>query len=270
MKAVDVLRDLRTLAYRSLSPLERVFGSRQLPPLWLRRHVGDPAKFEDAARDTAAWLERLQLLSEKDVILDIGCGCGAMVPEFAQRLGPEGRYVGFDVHEPSIRWCQQAYADDARFTFEWASIESPYSSQPSSNSRPQADTYRFPLEDHSANLVLAKSVFTHLLEQETRHYLNEIARVLAPGGSALISFFLFDSQLLENGGGIPVFPHHQDRPEVRWRLAGHPHAAVAYSKDLAFELFDTAGLKVEHFIEGFWPGSSSELRGQDQLVVSRS
>ncbi len=38
------------------------------------------------------------------------------------------------------------------------------------------------MTDESAGLILAKSVFTHLLEQDVRHYLREIRRTLQPGG----------------------------------------------------------------------------------------
>ena len=46
----------------------------------------------------------------------------------------------------------------------------------------------FPAGDAAVTLAFAASLFTHLLEPDARHYLREVARVLAPGvGSALLS-----------------------------------------------------------------------------------
>src|SRR4051812_34331595 len=104
----DVVRDLRTAALWLLGPADllyrRLSGRTDLPPLWLRRHAGPVGGFESAARDMEAILRRLQLVRRTDQILEIGCGCGAMVPAFVRMLGPEGRYAGFDVHTPSISW----------------------------------------------------------------------------------------------------------------------------------------------------------------------
>src|SRR5205823_1511644 len=40
----------------------------------------------------------------------------------------------------------------------------------------------FPAEDGTIDLAFACSLFTHLLEDDTKHYLREVSRVLAPGG----------------------------------------------------------------------------------------
>lgn len=263
MKSLELLRQIRTGLYRSVSPFEKLLGRRDLPPLWLRRHVGDPAKFESAAEETAAWIDRFELVRETSCVLDIGCGCGAMVGELASRLGTDGRYVGFDVHAPSVRWCRRRHADDPRLAFELAPIASPYAARPGDQPL-ELDAYRFPLPERAADFVLAKSVFTHLLEDETRHYLAEIRRVLAPGGAALITFFLFDGENVSP----PAFPHPDARAEVRWRLAKRPHAAVAYSKQKIVALIEAAGLRSLHHIEGFWPGESATLQAQDQLILS--
>jgi SAM-dependent methyltransferase len=46
---------------------------------------------------------------------------------------------------------------------------------------------RFPAGDSSVDVVFAASLFTHLLEPDSRHYLREVRRVLAPRGRALLS-----------------------------------------------------------------------------------
>jgi hypothetical protein len=41
---------------------------------------------------------------------------------------------------------------------------------------------RFPVEDEEITLVIAISVFTHLIQDQTEHYLDEVARVLRSDG----------------------------------------------------------------------------------------
>ncbi|NJL29267.1 MAG: methyltransferase domain-containing protein [Thermoanaerobaculia bacterium] len=266
--ALEVLRTTRTAALWLASPAEqwwrRLWGRERLPPLWLRRHVGPVSQFESAARATADWIDKLGLLKPGDLVLDIGCGCGAMVGELARRFGPAGLYVGFDVHAPSIRWCRKHFESDPRLRFELADLRSPYG-----GGTDEVGSYQFPIEDASTSFVLAKSVFTHLLEPEAEHYLREIARVLSPEGRALVSAFLF--QTLTDSDPPPLFPHPSDpHSPVRWRLAARPRAAVAYDHAAFTAMIQAAGLEIETLIQGFFPGHKPTLDGQDQLVLRRA
>jgi SAM-dependent methyltransferase len=189
---VDALRRARTTLLWLAGPADflwrRSRGRGRLPPLWLRRHAGPVRSFERAAAEMAALVDQLGLLRVTDTVLDAGCGAGAMVPELLRRLSPAGRYVGFDVHVPSIRWCRGRYAGDPRLRFEVAAIASPYGSGMGA----PASGFRFPISDAAADLVLAKSLFTHLERPEASRYLSEIRRVLRPGRAALVTTFLYD------------------------------------------------------------------------------
>jgi SAM-dependent methyltransferase len=258
-------RGLRTAALWLLEPVDRWrrrgSGRGDLPPLWLRRHAGPVGRFESAARDMEAVIRQHQLVRETDQILEIGCGCGAMVPALARLLGPQGRYAGFDVHPPSVRWCRRHFAGDPRLRFELAEIVSPYGG--SSRLQP-ARSYRFPLEDAGADFILAKSVFTHLLESEVRHYLQEIGRTLRPGRLALITAFLFDGTVTP-----PAFPFPEEGSPVRWLRRLRPQAAVAFDRALFEEMIAEAGLTLRELIPGYWPGTVPVPQGQDILVLGR-
>ena len=148
-----------------------------------------------------------------------------MVGEIARRLGPEGRYIGFDVHAPSIQWCRQRYAADPRLTFEIADVASVYGEASGSS----AASYRFPVGDGQADFVLAKSVFTHLLEEDARRYLEEARRVLRRGGGAIVTAFLFDESGPTLDAVRRLFPRADRGGLVRWRFKkgsrpkpGHP------------------------------------------------
>jgi len=258
------LRLARTAAYRAASPVaalwRRAAGKPALPPLWLRRHTGAVGQFEPAARDTAAFLDRLGLVASGHRVLDVGCGAGALVPELARRLGGDGRYVGFDVHEPSIRWCRRFYGGDPRLRFELAPVASAYGTR----SGPPASTYRFPAEDGSCDLVLAKSVFTHLLPDDAAHYLAETRRVLRPGRAAVVTAFLFDPEA--DGPARAAFPFADASGSLRWRLRSRPTAAVAYAKPRFDALLERAGLRLQWLSPGYYPGRA-RLDGQDTLLL---
>jgi SAM-dependent methyltransferase len=266
-RVFDAVRNLRTSALWLLGPadllIRRLSGRGDLPPLWLRRHAGPVGGFESAARNMEALLRQLQLVRETDQILEIGCGCGAMLPAFTRLLGPEGRYVGFDVHAPSVRWCRRHFSADPKFRFELAEIASPYGDP--SNLQP-AQAYRFPLDDGAADFILAKSVFTHLLEEEVRHYLEEIRRTLRPGRLALITAFLFD------GSGPaavrpPAFPFPNSDSSVRWLRPLRPQAAIAFDRGFFEGMIAEAGLTLRELVPGFWPGTALVPQGQDVLIL---
>ena len=176
----------------------------------------------------------------------------------ALRSAPAGpsRYVGIDVHEASIAWCRRAFAGDRRFRFETAPVASPYGS-----GTVAAVAYRLPLSDGAVGLVIAKSLFTHLQLAEAGRYLEEIHRVLAPGGAALVTAFLF-------AGGIPpAFPFGDAR--FRWRWKSRPAAAVAFSEEAFRKIVDDAELWIEKSLYGFLPGRSPKPAGQDVLLLRR-
>ena len=256
------LRLARTGAYRLAGPFDRVWlratGRAGLPPLWLRRHTGAVSAFESAARDTAQFLDGLDLFAGTRRVLDVGCGAGAMVEEIGRRLPADGRYVGFDVHAPSIRWCRRRWSGEPRFTFDLAPIASPYGS---SAGHPLS-TYRFPVADGEADLVLAKSVFTHLLEADARHYLAETRRVLRPGRAAVVTAFLFAAG---NSAAATAFPYLlAEGPRVR--SPARPTAAVAWEKSRFVEMIAGAGLSLQWHSPGYYPGREF-LTAQDVLLL---
>jgi SAM-dependent methyltransferase len=255
--AIDAARGLRTAAFRLVSPLECLWraqrGRAPLPPLWLRRHAGPVGAFESAAADCRAQLLAWNALAREGRIVDLGCGPGAMALALTGDLAPGARYVGVDVHAPSVAWCRRRFAEDARFRFELSGVVSSYGR----GGVALAD-YRLPIDDGWADLVLAKSLFTHLSEAEAERYFSEIARVLAPGGQALVTAFLFG----ENP--VPAFPHGDRR--FRWRVKARPAAATAFSRPAWEEMIGKAGLRIEREASAFYPGDGA-ISGQDVFLL---
>ena len=176
------LRSIRTLGFRLASPLDRA---------WLlatgRGHL--PSALASPAHGLRV---RLRERRAGDLRLSGSVGPVERRPGRARRglrSGGDGRGVpraarpgralrglrrarAFDPLVPQAHW-----ASDPRLSFEVAPVASAYGS---ASGRP-IESYRFPVGDGEADLVLAKSVFTHLTADGARHYLAETRRVLRPG-----------------------------------------------------------------------------------------
>lgn len=249
----QILRAARTGLLRLLGPIDRLSRSfswrRRLPPLWLRRHSAPFGVFSSASREFDELLRPLGLLQPDDLVLDVGCGAGSIVPALARQLGDGGRYIGVDRHSPSIRWCRSAFRADQRLRFECVAAGAP-----------------FPVEDGAAGLVLVRSVFTHVREREARRLFQEIRRVLAPGRKAVVTALLFEKgeseALCEQD-----FPFAAEDGEERWRWKAQPESGVAFERGRFLRILAESGLRVDWFVAGFWPGEKKP-RGQDLLFLS--
>ena len=117
-------------------------------------------------------------------VLDIGCGTGRIAHLLTTIHGL--RYIGFDVLPGSVQWCKATFdplfGDRMRFVhFDG------YSKAYNAAGTVKPKDYRFPAENESIDLAFAFSVFTHLLEEDARHYLSETQRCLRQSGLALFS-----------------------------------------------------------------------------------
>jgi SAM-dependent methyltransferase len=260
----------RSVGLRLAQPFDslhqRLTGATNLPPLWLRRHVGPIASYERAGGEIAAYLACRAPIAPEHAVLDVGCGTGVLIPDVLRALGPDGRYVGFDVHPPSIGWALRRYGSDPRVRLSVAEVYTPYYSP---HYKLKASEYRFPARDGSIHRLVAKSVFTHLLEPEAAHYLAEIARVLARDGLAIVSALLLG--IVERPrltSPALAFDHGVGRARVVRRES--PTAAVAYEWTVFTDLLERAGLRVVSRDLGWWFGGGSAANYQDLLVLRLS
>lgn len=116
-------------------------------------------------------------------MLDVGCGSGRMALPLTGYLNSEGRYAGFDISQKAIAWCQEHITSaHPNFQFEVSDI---YNSLYNPKGKYQSLDFRFPYPDASFDVVFLTSVFTHMFPPDVEHYLDEISRVLKPGGRCL-------------------------------------------------------------------------------------
>ena len=148
-----------------------------------------------------------------------------------------------DIDKASVEWCLRHITPlHAGFTFYHADCRNAsYNPHAPGN----AGTYRFPHLDSSFELILLTSVLTHLMEHELRHYLNEVARLLTPGGVAYASLFLYGSVeglSAESHRHAATFPCFHGHYAVN--REDHPANAIAYQEEFVREVARQAGLSV--------------------------
>lgn len=223
-----------------------VTGRSHWPPYSLRSFVGGAQRFDEVGRWFLGEFKSLGLFTLGARVLDIGCGCGRLAytlaaDETLRKL--RINYVGMDVDQASVRWCQRHITPlNPLFTFYRADC---YNSSYNPRGTIAAADYRFPHDDSSFEVLLLTSVLTHVMEEELRHYLQEAFRVLAPGGVAYASFFLYQDAAEVTFGldrhGI-AFPfaksHHALNRE------DFPTNAVAYQETFVRSVIEEVGLRL--------------------------
>lgn len=143
-----------------------------LPPIRLIQLVSGEPDIEwfleggrRAAEAIRAALQRQGIeLDRLGSILDFGCGCGRVVRRW---LSLRTSVHGCDYNPDLIDWC--------RSHLEFASFEVNRLDPP------------LPYPDAHFDLVYSLSVFTHLPEELQRPWIVELARVLRPGGTLILT-----------------------------------------------------------------------------------
>jgi len=185
-------------------------------------------------------------------------------------LSTDGRYHGMDVVAQGIEWCrEQIAAHDPRFEFSHQDLYHPLYNPAG---RETATTARLPAEDGAVDFIVAVSLFTHLSRPVFEHYLDEIARILAPGGRLFATFFLINSAAREglaHGSSRYRFDLSQPGPLFREIDGGAMLNSIAVEESWLLERCAAAGLTLRLPIQhGFWPsGDLAQGVGYQDICV---
>lgn len=245
-----VARRSRTILQALLEPLDlltRLVNNKHgYPSLELRQRVGNLNDFEGSNGEYLAYLKLLCDLKYGERLLDIGCGCGTMcfatgggvpLPQYVQ-------YYGLDIDEKAIQWCKKhilgGYFNVVRLN------------------------KKLPVASSSIDVVLCKSLFTHLLVHETRDYLGELNRVMAPGGRCLSTWFLLHPE--EHPSGEFAFPHRMGA--VAFERISRPSKAVAYDENWILGLLAQMNFQPKVY-KGSWKYNTTGLSYQDIIVFTK-
>ena len=236
-----------------------------MPPAHLRVYyygTTEPTVFTRRCEDARAEL-LARGLQPADRVLDIGAGIGNRAIGLIGFL--RGGYDGVEIRPEAVAWCQRAITSrHPAFRFHRADVRS---DAYNAGGRASAAHYRFPFADDSFDVVFLGSVFTHMLPDDVAHYLNEIRRVLAPGGWCVASFFLLNDATREGvecERSFMSFGVRDQSGRARLHDAAIPEAAVALEEAFVLECCRQSRLAVKDVRRGGWATGSTN----DQDVVT--
>lgn len=203
-------------------------------------------------------------------ILDIGCGCGLMALYLKEYLDEEGVYAGVDLHRPSIKWCAKHIGKEHRnFTFKHFDVASPAYNPKGTHS---GDVFTFPYQSGSFDVILLKSVFTHLRPAEVENYLKEASRLLKADGRCLATFFLLNQgQQLLAARALNLLKFSFGDEQWRYVYEHSPESACAYDEGFILGLLEKHNLTLQapaHY--GGWSGRDNGLSFQDMLIIKKA
>jgi SAM-dependent methyltransferase len=169
----QIIFEQESLVSRSAEMGASGVGELPVPPPPLRSFVAGTTDLEWFLRSGKLGVETLvevlgkhgMKLEQFRTILDQGCGCGRVL-RYLDFL-PPGRLHGCDINSVAIRWCQNNL---------------PHATCIVNGTEPP-----LPYPDQMFDLIYSWSIFTHLPEPLQTAWIQELRRVLAPGGYLLMS-----------------------------------------------------------------------------------
>jgi ubiquinone/menaquinone biosynthesis C-methylase UbiE len=180
-----------------LSFVIREGGGLLPPPKKLRERVvgRDFSNFLESGEATVSDLDKIlrptgRSLKSFETVLDFGAGCARVLRALRAHVGPSNQLYGTDIDSEAVQWCCENYSSVAVFEINEVLPPLRYA-------------------DNSFDFIYCISVFTHLPEDMQFIWLEELNRILRPGGYLIISThgeFYYDrisreriSQLRANG-----------------------------------------------------------------------
>lgn len=264
-----VRRISRRIWFLPVDVIESLIGARgpMVPPRG-RIFIGS-GDFVRAGEEIKKQLIDLGGLQPGSRVLDVGCGIGRVAVPLTGFLDDEGSYEGFDIVKSAIRWCtQKIHSSYPNFRFTHIDLKNDLYNLGTNR---EAKDFVFPYGDGEFDLVFLTSVFTHMLLADVENYLEQIHRVLKPGGTCFATFFMINEQakyLMEQKGkflfNTELEHHYLFHSRVK-------EANVAYDEaHLVHEMIVSKGFQMEQICYGFWPGRpKSELSNFQDICVFR-
>ena len=211
-------------------------------------------------------------------ILDLGCGLGRSSAPFVDYLRDEGHLVGVDVVERMASFCREVIRSrypNSNF-YACAAPESYLREQQRENPTNLPSIEEVLAQHAPFDLVLAFSVFTHLLPKEMDAYFSLFDRILKADGWLVLTFLFLDEwtrpKIRNRALPTMVAGDTPDRvPEpgrVCFASPSNPRAAVAIALEDVLQMVKTHGFQPLEIVFGSWRALTSEI-GQDALILQR-
>ncbi len=146
-----------------------------------------------------------------DRVMDLGCGPGFLVHEFARAVGSDGLAAGIDLSEPMLERARVRLAEHDNVSLH------------------HANATELPFEDGTFDALASMQVFAYI--KDLAAALQEVRRVLRPDGRAVIldtdmSSIVFHSRHPERMARVvKAYDGHCVWPDIVRQLPGALHAA---------------------------------------------
>jgi len=264
------------LVFHTMDPIDYIVrsarGLSDLPPYSIRVRSNGVTKqfggrnFFVFGNLLADLLKEYASLNNESKVLEIGCGCGRTAFALSKILN-DGNYIGMDIEKIALQSCKERPIFVRKnFCFDYLDVQN---NEYNPEGKYRADTYKFPYDDDKFDVIFLVSVFTHMLTDDVKNYINEISRMLKPGGTCMVTTFLMDKGRETKGLSFP----HNEKNHYYYDQS-LPEVAVGYYLDFYVNQFASSGMRQVHEpLWGSW-GSNSDFVsssgfGQDILFFSK-
>ncbi len=208
------------------------------------------------------------LYDPSGLVLDVGCGQGRLAYAL-RRGGHAGTYLGVDVRPGVIDWLTANFTSfDPDYAFAHLDVRN---GRYNPGGKLEASTFKIPRLARPPTLVLALSLFTHMLEADVRGYLERISLLMDKQTLLYATFFLLnaDQRRFSRFTQAPVALDHTLGSHARVRDPEHPEAAIGFEEERLRDWIADAGLFVNRTLYGKWCGRSGSEVFQDTLLMRR-
>lgn len=201
---------------------------------------------ESALREGERFVSRLHVSKDSNV-LEIGSASGRSIIGLIQKAGDVGRYVGIDVNENNVRWCNKYIAGRHSFcefyhVDMWNILYNP------EGKIKLDDNFRLDFDDGTFDIVYLQSVLGNTLDWEIRIFANEYFRLLKPGGILFLTAFIEEN-----------VPDMTENPENYVMECTFPQQIMRFEKAYFLKMFTDAGFQVDAYEQGTEVDSQSAV-----------
>lgn len=202
-------------------------------------------------------------------VVDVGCGTGGLLAAINPFVRGGGRYIGIDVSEEDIAICRKQYPFHYCSFAHHSAHNAMYA--PGAPAGPRA----WPVESGSADVVMALSVWTHLTEVDARFYFKDAARILKPGGYAIITACVIDGIYAQSAQehfrpmfviDTPIHGSHEWRTTSSVTLPEH---IIGITEEGVRQMGDATGMELIRHYPGYWKKRGPGLYIQDVLIFKK-
>jgi ubiquinone/menaquinone biosynthesis C-methylase UbiE len=169
-------------------------------------------------------------------VLDLGCGSGRVAKAISEDF--KINYTGIDVVQDLLDYAKSICPNNYRFILN--------------------KDISIPVPSSSVDFLIAFSVFTHLLHEETVLYFEKIHAALRSNGKFVFSFLEF---------GIPSHWSVFEQTLNQQRNGVRPHLNMFMERNQIEAWSKYAGFRVEQYLDGDKAIPGSECLGQSVAVL---